>query len=1229
MSCPSTSELYEGSTGTREEQDAARRRVHWLCAQAEGSAVLDVLCADGLACVLLAREGKRLIGVEPDASLLAKAESRLAVEEEAIRHNVRLVAAEAHELPFAADSFDTVLLGDVPRHVDLEIVMSEAVRVLRRRGRLVLTLPYGVSGDLNGLSQSLDSLLALMADMTEVDAIELMTPAIGVSGRAGRGKRAMQAATRSALQAAEARLEEVLAEHQVAAPSAANADDDPLVVELIRRRDELEHRLSESARKHAATAAALDAERDRLIRFEIERDGVREEANDLRALLKRNREDLDEQRRRFAELQAHFSGAVGEKERALEELSSLRRQITSLGGELSQATAERIPELERARTEAETRLEAAESSQREVITVLKAELTRTRDETRVREEAAQHVADSLRAELAHLTGQRIPELERTRVEAETRLEAAESSQREVITALEAELTRTRDEARVRNESAQHVADSLRLELAHLTGQRIPELERTRVEADAREESARRAVESLEVELRGTAEQLARAQSNAQASEQLAASLERRLHQAAADWEELERTLSEQVDRAEHHARSAAASTEQALCRSLEHWLVTQTSLQSELAAAEIRTRAAASRAEEDLRISSDRWSARLRNAEAELHTAQQRADDVAAELKTVRGRLEREVAELRRRAVADRDRLGAARKDADHQRREAGTASKARDRLHAHVEQLSLELKRVAAALSARELSLREHASQLHEAREGEEQLRTTIDELQRRLAAQEPRIHALEEIRSGRAYRLMRLLWRMNTALRPGRRAAPPELAAGPEQSAALTPPLDSSASEDTQPGPWDQGAAALTPSLRTPVPVSKPVVDAVTPTNTRPKTAVEKRGDAAAPSASAPTRPRTTREIYNSLDLEADRRRFAAGEGPVLTPSTPASLEELRVAAIVGAPLRASLAPICRLTTFRPDNWAPVLDAAAPHVLLVESTWVGNTRSWQHRVPEDLGRGARELAELIEWCRARAIPTAYWFTRPAGEARPFLRAASLFDAVFSADPDAVPVFQQAVGPQTAVSDLALAADLDSLPEPPATRTGVVWVSDRCLQATGGQPLASLLGAARAHGLRILDDRPRPDTRSRPDTLVERFADHIVPCPDRQARLEALLSANAVLVAGEGRRIPPVMFDAAACGTAIIVAGALSDAPGLPDGVATVASADDMNHALTVLEDDDQRREMVTSTREAVLAAHTYRHRLAAVAKAVGVLSGSSGGPSVVVQGAEIASHG
>lgn len=136
-------ELYRGEIWGPEVQEAARERIHWMCSQATGR-VLDVGCSQGIASIIVAREGLRAVGIDHEISRPVHATRDLAREEIWVRRRVDFLAADGRNLPFADGSFDTVLLGEVLEHLVLpDSLLEELARVLVPGGRLVVTTPMG------------------------------------------------------------------------------------------------------------------------------------------------------------------------------------------------------------------------------------------------------------------------------------------------------------------------------------------------------------------------------------------------------------------------------------------------------------------------------------------------------------------------------------------------------------------------------------------------------------------------------------------------------------------------------------------------------------------------------------------------------------------------------------------------------------------------------------------------------------------------------------------------------------------------------------------------------------------------------------------------------------------------------------------------------------------------------------------------------------------------------
>ena len=96
--------------------------------------VLDVGCGDGTFCRFVARDGRRVVGLDIDASAFP-----------ADAAGAGYVVASAEDLPFADGTFGVVAMTMVLHHVHAERALAEAARVLAPGG-VLLILGYGRYG---------------------------------------------------------------------------------------------------------------------------------------------------------------------------------------------------------------------------------------------------------------------------------------------------------------------------------------------------------------------------------------------------------------------------------------------------------------------------------------------------------------------------------------------------------------------------------------------------------------------------------------------------------------------------------------------------------------------------------------------------------------------------------------------------------------------------------------------------------------------------------------------------------------------------------------------------------------------------------------------------------------------------------------------------------------------------------------------------------------------------
>jgi SAM-dependent methyltransferase len=110
-----------------------------LLGDVEGRRVLDFGCGSGENCLMLARRGAKVVGVDISESLIRVARKRLAVNGHGGAAD--LVVGSAHDLPIASGAVDIVLGIAVLHHLDLDASAREVHRVLKPGGRAIFKEP--------------------------------------------------------------------------------------------------------------------------------------------------------------------------------------------------------------------------------------------------------------------------------------------------------------------------------------------------------------------------------------------------------------------------------------------------------------------------------------------------------------------------------------------------------------------------------------------------------------------------------------------------------------------------------------------------------------------------------------------------------------------------------------------------------------------------------------------------------------------------------------------------------------------------------------------------------------------------------------------------------------------------------------------------------------------------------------------------------------------------------
>jgi hypothetical protein len=372
------------------------------------------------------------------------------------------------------------------------------------------------------------------------------------------------------------------------------------------------------------------------------------------------------------------------------------------------------------------------------------------------------------------------------------------------------------------------------------------------------------------------------------------------------------------------------------------------------------------------------------------------------------------------------------------------------------------------------------------------------------------------------------------------------------------------------------------------------------------------EPEGTPEAEQAPAPAVPAPPPAIVaDELDLERERW-LAKAQAP------PADVSKLRVAGVLDEMSAACFGPDCDLLRIDSEGWTEELESHEPHLLLVESAWQGNNGSWQYMVasythPDYIG--LPNLRALIAACRERDIPTVFWNKEDPVHFERFKEAAALFDYVFTSDANCIDRYaaleREGTGPISALQFAAQPRIHNPIGAPAERNPSPVFAGayyrDRHIDRQTS--LQMLLDAAMPFGLQIYDRRFGSEDKA--FGFPERFQDRVQGALPYDEIIEAYKGHRSFLNVNSVHDSPTMfsrrVFELLACGTSVISTESVGVEQTLGDVVSMVETSDDATQALTRLEDDEYWRTLSQRGRRKVIGEHTYRHRLAEVASALG----------------------
>ncbi len=124
-----------------------RERVHWVCKQVRGESVLDIGCSGGVTDVLLAREGKQVLGLDTSQRSINDANALKENEDQLVQERLTFVNQDVMAYDFEDQKFDTVIMAEVLEHLLYPERILEKVKTLLKDedSRVIITVPFGIN----------------------------------------------------------------------------------------------------------------------------------------------------------------------------------------------------------------------------------------------------------------------------------------------------------------------------------------------------------------------------------------------------------------------------------------------------------------------------------------------------------------------------------------------------------------------------------------------------------------------------------------------------------------------------------------------------------------------------------------------------------------------------------------------------------------------------------------------------------------------------------------------------------------------------------------------------------------------------------------------------------------------------------------------------------------------------------------------------------------------------
>jgi SAM-dependent methyltransferase len=317
---------------------------------------------------------------------------------------------------------------------------------------------------------------------------------------------------------------------------------------------------------------------------------------------------------------------------------------------------------------------------------------------------------------------------------------------------------------------------------------------------------------------------------------------------------------------------------------------------------------------------------------------------------------------------------------------------------------------------------------------------------------------------------------------------------------------------------------------------------------------------------------------------------------------------------------------ANLIRLTK---EFWREQVEHERPQFLFVESAWHGNRGNWRGLIMNADDTLDNPLDELVNYCKAQAIPTVFWNKEDSPHFEVFIGAAAKFDYVFTSDANCIERYHARLGHQrvTALPFAAQPAIHNPIGKVESDEYEIAfagtWHEKRHEERRALLPI--LLDAATHHKLHIFD-RMSEHTHTDHYKFPEKYAPFLRLALAYPNVLSAYRSFKVFLNVNSVTDSPTMfarrVFEILASSTAVVSTASIGIEQMLGDAVSIVHDEEEARAEMDkLLSDAGYRQRKSHLGYRKVTQQHTYAARFLTIVRALGLdVDDSPASPKVSV---------